>query len=210
MTLDYGLYLVTEESVPLPRLLHTVEEAVRGGVTVVQLREKRSDGRVFFEKAMRLKRLLDAYDIPLIINDRVDVALAVQAAGVHVGQDDLPLPAVRKCVPASMIVGVSARTAAQAQAAERGGANYIGVGAVFPTASKEDAELLPEGMLEVVSQSVSIPVVAIGGLTLNNIPALQSKGVHGFAVVSAIMGTEDPYRAARALRAACDKSKVSF
>ena len=117
MTLDYGLYLVTEESVPLPRLLHTVEEAVRGGVTVVQLREKRSDGRVFFEKAMRLKRLLDAYDIPLIINDRVDVALAVQAAGVHVGQDDLPLPAVRKCVPASMIVGVSARTAAQAQAA---------------------------------------------------------------------------------------------
>ena len=142
MKLDLTLYLVTEEAAPLETLLTIVEEAIEGGVTLVQLREKSSDGNVFYEKAKALKELLDRYDVPLIINDRVDVALAVGAAGVHIGQSDLPLHAVRNILPQPMIVGVSVSTVEEALLAEETGASYLGVGAAFPTGTKSDAKVL--------------------------------------------------------------------
>lgn len=193
---NYTLYLVTEESMPLDQLLLTVEEAVKGGVTIVQLREKKASGKNFFEKAKHLKALLSSYHVPLIINDRVDVALAVGADGVHIGQSDLPLAAVRNMVPSSMIVGISVSTIVEAKEAEENGANYIGVGAVFPTHSKDDAEVLPDGMLEAITNSVSIPAVAIGGIKLNHLPALREINIAGVAIVSGIMKAHDPYNAA--------------
>ena len=186
------LNLVTEESVPVDSLLTIVEQAIIGGVTIVQLREKNSSGKKFYEKAKALKELLDAYNVPLIINDRIDIAIAVNAAGVHVGQSDLPLAIVKEIVPSSFIVGVSAGTLEEAMNAERDGATYIGVGSVFPTGTKGDAKLLPHGVLEEITRTVSIPVVAIGGITLENIDTLQYKGIAGVAVVSAIMKANNP------------------
>lgn len=196
----YALNLVTEESVPLEKLLPIIEEAVKGGVTIVQLREKRSTGKCFYEKAKSVKALLDRYDVPLIINDRVDIALAVGAAGVHVGQDDLPLLAIRKMVPSSMIVGISTSTMEEAKEAEKNGASYIGVGSVFTTKSKADASLLPKGDLEKITEAVSIPVVAIGGIGLDNMKLLPNNKIAGVAVVSAIMKSENPCDAAMAFR----------
>ncbi|TKC19161.1 thiamine phosphate synthase [Robertmurraya kyonggiensis] len=194
------LYLVTEESVPLEQLLTIVEEAIRGGVTCVQLREKKNSGKLFFEKAVKLKELTSRYEVPLYINDRVDIALAANADGIHVGQEDLPLAEIKKIVPSSMLVGVSAGTVEEALAAERDGADYIGVGAVFPTKSKDNAKLLPEGELERIIDAVSIPVVAIGGIQLENISQIRDIGIAGVAVVSEIMRAENPLEAAEALR----------
>ncbi|MBP2239817.1 thiamine-phosphate pyrophosphorylase [Cytobacillus eiseniae] len=195
---NYTLYLVTEESIPLEQLLQTIEEAVKGGVTIVQLREKSTSGKNFFQKAMRVKALLNQYEVPLIINDRIDVAIAIEADGVHVGQSDLPVAAVRNIVPASMLVGVSVSTIEEAKEAEDNGADYIGVGAVFPTHSKKDAEVLPEGMLERITNAVTIPAIAIGGITLKHLPALRRAGIAGVAIVSGIMKAKDPYDAAMA------------
>lgn len=197
--IDWSIYLVTEESVPLEQLLFIVEEAVLGGVTVVQLREKASDGNVFYQKADRLKNMLDSYSLPLIINDRVDIACAVGAAGVHVGQKDIPLQAVRKIIPEEMAVGVSVQTIQEALNAMNGGADYLGVGAVFPTTTKKDANLLPQGMLEKICSAASIPAVAIGGITVENISAISGSGIAGAAVVSAIMKAPDPKKAAEQL-----------
>lgn len=196
------LYLVTDESVPLNELATIVEEAIKGGVTAVQLREKRNTGKQFYEKAVMLKALTEKYRVPLFINDRVDIALAANADGVHVGQSDLPLSEVRKIVPSSMLVGVSAGSVEEAIAAEQSGADYIGVGAVFPTQSKDNAKLLPEGELEKIIQSVTIPVVAIGGIKLHNLPAIRHHGIAGVAVVSEIMKAKDPFQAASLLREA--------
>ncbi|QVY59804.1 thiamine phosphate synthase [Cytobacillus gottheilii] len=200
MKMDYSVYLVTEESRDLKDLLYIVEEAVKGGATIVQLREKTSEGKLFFEKALKLKRLLDQYDVPLIINDRVDVALAVHAAGIHVGQTDLPLKAIRAIVPDSMIIGVSVSNPEEAQAAQRDGADYVGVGAAFPTASKGDATVLPPGMLEKTVQSVTIPAVAIGGINHGNITQLNHINLAGAAIVSAIMNAPSPREAAEQFR----------
>lgn len=186
------LYLVTEESVPVNSLLKVAEQAIEGGVTIVQLREKNSSGKEFYEKAKALKELLDSYDIPLLINDRIDIAIAVNAAGVHIGQSDLPLATVKEIVPQSFIIGVSAGTLEEAKNAERDGATYIGVGSVFPTGTKEDAKLLPQGVLEEITKTISIPVVAIGGITIENVDTLQHKGLAGVAVVSAIMKANNP------------------
>jgi thiamine-phosphate pyrophosphorylase len=194
--IDYRLYFVTEEGLPLDRLLHVIEESVAGGVTVVQLREKRSEGKEFYEKALHVKKLLDSLSVPLIINDRADVALAVGAAGVHVGQSDLPLYAVKKVVPDTMAVGVSVRSVKEAVAAEAGGANYIGVGSVFPTSTKPDAELLPPGRFREIASSVSIPAVAIGGINGDNLEKLKDSGAAGFAVVSALAKADHPKTAA--------------
>lgn len=205
MNLDYRLYLVTEEATPIENLLHIVEEAVKGGVTIVQLREKESSGKVFFEKATKLKKLLARYNIPLIINDRIDVALAVNAEGVHIGQSDLPLTDVRKIIPESMIVGVSVSSVEEAKIAEKNGATYIGVGACFPTTSKSDAKILTEGMLEAIMKEVSIPVVAIGGIKLNNISDLLDLKMAGYAIVSAIMKAQNPATTAREFRKVIDQ-----
>lgn len=194
------LYLVTEESVPLEQLLTIVEEAIKGGVTCVQLREKTNSGKLFFEKAVKLKELTLRYEVPLYINDRVDIALAANVDGIHVGQEDLPLAEVKKIVPSSMLIGVSAGTVEEALAAERDGADYIGVGAVFPTKSKDNAKILHEGELERIIAAVSIPVVAIGGIKLENIVEIRDTGIAGVAVVSEIMRAENPCEAAEALR----------
>lgn len=206
---DYTLYLVTEESIPLEQLLITVEEAVKGGVTIVQLREKKASGKIFFEKAKRMKALLSSYNVPLIINDRVDVALAVGADGVHIGQSDLPLVSVRNMIPSSMIVGISVSTIKEAKEAEKNGADYIGVGAIFPTHSKNDAKVLPEGMLSAITAAVSIPAVAIGGIKHDHLPGIREMNIAGVAIVSGIMKASNPYNAACSYRKKWDNQIVS-
>lgn len=197
--IDYKLYLVTEEDMPVEQLLPMIKQAVNGGASLVQLREKSSGGKIFYEKALKLKNFLDSLSIPLIINDRVDIALAVDAAGVHLGQSDLPMEAVKKIIPDSMVVGISAHTVEEAVLAEKSGADYIGVGSIFPTSSKSDANLLPQGMLEKIIDSVSIPVVAIGGITEENTILLQSHELDGIAVISSITRADDPKSAAEQL-----------
>lgn len=200
MTMKDGLYLVTEESTPIELLLEIVEKAVKGGVTIVQLREKQSTGKAFYEKAKKLKELLDRYDVPLMINDRIDIALAIGASGVHIGQNDLPLHVVRKMLPSSMKIGISVSTVEQAQEAEKDGSDYIGVGAVFPTKTKKDARVLPAGRLVEIIESVNIPAFAIGGINLDNIHTLKNQGLAGVSVVSAIMNAKRPELAASLLK----------
>ncbi|OXS65990.1 thiamine phosphate synthase [Priestia filamentosa] len=197
--LSYKMYLVTDlfEGTE-EELLAKVEKALEGGVTLVQLREKEADGKKFYERALRLKQLLDRFHVPLIINDRVDIALAVGAFGVHVGQDDLPLKVVRSLV-GDMIVGVSVRTVQEAKKAVEDGADYIGVGAVFPTSTKLDAKGITKEELTEITGSVRIPAVAIGGITAGNIEKLNGTGIRGAAVVSAILKSQDPKKAAEEL-----------
>lgn len=198
VNMNLALYFVTEDGKPIDQLLRTAEEAVKGGVTIVQLREKSCDSLTFYQKARRLKDMLDHYHVPLMINDRVDIALAINAAGVHIGQEDIPLQAVRKIVPQSMMVGVSAATVEEALEAEAAGANYLGVGSAFPTYTKKDATALPPGMLEEITSAVSIPTVAIGGITLDNVSLLKDTGIDGVAVISAISRADDPLHASQA------------
>ncbi|WP_260284073.1 thiamine phosphate synthase [Peribacillus aracenensis] len=197
--IDLSLYLVTEESIALEKLTKIIAESVSGGVSIVQLREKNNSSLSFYKKASALKQLLNEFSIPLIINDRVDIALAVAADGIHIGQDDLPLTVVKQMVPEDMIVGVSVSTLEEAHEAERNGADYIGVGSVFPTKTKQDATLMAIGDLEQICRSVSIPAVAIGGITADNISALSDSGLSGTAVVSAIMNAESPKSASESL-----------
>ncbi|MBO0997151.1 thiamine phosphate synthase [Bacillus sp. SD075] len=197
--IDLSLYLVTEESIALEKLTKIIAESVSGGVSIVQLREKNNSSLSFYKKASALKQLLNELSIPLIINDRVDIALAVEADGIHMGQDDLPLPVVKQMVPEDMIVGVSVSTLEEALEAERNGADYIGVGSVFPTRTKQDATLMAIGDLEEICRNVSIPSVAIGGITADNISALSNSGLSGTAVVSAIMNAENPKTASESL-----------
>jgi thiamine-phosphate pyrophosphorylase len=197
--IDLSLYLVTEQSIAIEELTKIIAESVSGGVSIVQLREKNNSSLSFYEKASALKQLLNELSIPLIINDRVDIALAVGADGIHIGQDDLPLPVVKKMVPEDMIVGVSVSTLEEALEAERNGADYIGVGSVFPTKTKQDATLMALEDLGEICRGVSIPAVAIGGITADNISALSDSGLSGTAVVSAIMNADNPKTASESL-----------
>ncbi|MBA9026042.1 MULTISPECIES: thiamine phosphate synthase [Bacillaceae] len=197
---NLSLYLVTEESIPLEKLEQIIEEAILGGVTAVQLREKNSDGKIFYEKALKIKQLLANYSIPLFINDRVDLALAVGADGIHIGQGDIPLSVVKQLVPMSMKIGVSVKNVQQALKAEADGADYIGVGSVFPTSTKKDASMLQHGVLNMICQAVTIPAVAIGGITSANLPQILNSGISGAAIVSAIMKADDPRKAAEMLK----------
>lgn len=197
--IDLSLYLVTEESIAIEELTKIIAESVSGGVSIVQLREKNNSSLSFYKKASALKQLLNELSIPLIINDRVDIALAVGADGIHIGQDDLPLPVVKKVVPEDMIVGVSVSTLEEALEAERNGADYIGVGSVFPTKTKQDATLMALEDLGEICRSVSIPAVAIGGITADNMSALSDSGLSGTAVVSAIMNADNPKTASESL-----------
>ncbi|MGG4264963.1 thiamine phosphate synthase [Peribacillus simplex] len=190
--IDWSLYLVTEESIAIEELTKIIAESVSGGVSIVQLREKNNSSLSFYKKASALKQLLSELSIPLIINDRVDIALAVEADGIHIGQDDLPLTVIKQMVPDDMIVGVSVSTLEEALEAERNGADYIGVGSVFPTKTKQNATLMVIDDLEEICRSVSIPAVAIGGITADNISSLSDSGISGTAVVSAIMDADSP------------------
>ena len=197
--IDLSLYLVTDKSDDVEKFLNTIEEAIKGGVTVVQIREKTAETLDFYNLALKVKEITTKYNVPLIINDRVDVALAIDADGVHVGQSDMPCDVTRKLIGNDKILGVSAATIEEAQKAEMDGADYIGTGAVFPTATKDDAPKITKKDLKEVVDSINIPVVAIGGITLDNAHELKDTGIAGLSVVSAIMSAENPKKASEEL-----------
>ena len=200
--IDYTLYLVTDRSVMSAKSLEqAVEQAIQGGCTVVQLREKHASSREFFETAQRVKQITDSYHIPLIINDRTDICLAVNAAGIHVGQQDLPAKVVRSIVGSDKIIGVSAATLSEAMQAEQDGADYLGVGAMFATSTKTNTRPVTVEQLSQIKQSVQIPVVAIGGIQSSNAATLTKTGIDGIAVVSAILAQENIAHAAEQLKA---------
>ena len=189
---DCRLYLVTDEALLRGRdLCQCVREAIAGGVTMVQLREKDASSLSFFESAKRVKGVTDDGNVPFIINDRLDIALAVDADGLHIGQDDLPLLTARKILGPDKLLGVSVCTVAEALLAREQGADYLGVGAMFPTPSKLDAQHVTLATLKAIKASVDIPVVAIGGINLGNVESVMSSGVDGVAVISAILQADD-------------------
>ena len=197
------LYAVTDRTWLSGRSLYeAVEESLKGGVTCLQLREKKLDTECFLEEARQLKPLCRSYGVPLIINDNVDIALKSDADGVHIGQSDGDIAATRARI-GNKILGVSASTVEEALEAERAGADYLGVGAVFPTNSKNDAERVSLSTLRDICNAVSVPVVAIGGITLDNVSLLTDSGVCGIAVISAIYAQKDIRNATERL-----KSKV--
>lgn len=201
---NYKLYLVTDSNIIGDRnLVECVRDAIIGGVSVVQLREKNVSTRDFYQTALALKELTDYYNVPLIINDRLDIALAVDAAGLHIGQSDLPAIEARKLLGKDKILGVSVSNIEQAQKAKIQGADYIGVGAIFPTNSKNDAKNLNIDTLTNIRNSVDIPVVAIGGINKNNIELLNNTKINGVAVISAILGNEDIIKASNNLYCKC-------
>ena len=186
------LYLVTnryQDSVE--SFLEKVETACRSGVTIVQLREKNLTTNQYYQLAKKVKEITDAYQVPLIIDDRLDVCLAVDAAGLHIGDDELPVPVARKVLGPEKILGVTAKTVKRALEAEEGGADYLGTGAIFPTTTKENAPITLISTLKTICQRVAIPVVAIGGLTSENIDQLVDTGIAGVAVVRDLMQAED-------------------
>lgn len=186
------LYAVTDRAwVGKQTLLEQIEDALKGGVTIVQLREKKLEEESFIEEAIQVKALCHRYGVPLIINDNVEVALKSGADGVHVGIEDAPVAEIRKCVPADFIIGATCKTVEQAQIAEAAGANYMGVGAVFPSPTKTNAICITNEQLQTICSSVSIPAVAIGGISRDNVLEIKGSGVDGIAVVSAIFAAED-------------------
>lgn len=181
-------------------LLEQVEQALKGGVTCIQFRDKQLENDAFLREAKKMKVLCEKYHVPLIINDHVDIAVRCGADGVHVGQKDMEAKEVRKLVGEKMIIGVSARTVEQAIQAEQAGADYLGVGAVFGTSTKMDAEKIALERLKEICQAVTIPVVAIGGVQKDNFPELAGTGVAGAALVSAIFSAQDIEEECRNLR----------
>lgn len=197
---DLTLYLVTDRRMPKAGFETVVEEAIRGGVTLVQLREKEGDTGLLYERARRLKEVTDRYHIPLIIDDRIDIMLAVDAAGVHVGQSDMPAAIARQMIGSDKILGVSAANLTEALKAEADGADYLGVGAMYPTKTKTDADFTTRETLEAIKRSVHIPVCAIGGINEKTILDFAGSAIDGFAIVSAIMASEEPKTAAKKLK----------
>ena len=186
------LYLVTNRyQDSLESFLEKLETACRSGVTIVQLREKNLTTNQYYQLAKQVKEITDAYQVPLIIDDRLDVCLAVDAAGLHIGDDELPVPVARQVLGPDKILGVTAKTVKRALEAEEGGADYLGTGAIFPTTTKENAPITLISTLKTICQRVAIPVVAIGGLTSENIDQLAATGIAGVAVVRDLMQAED-------------------
>ena len=200
---DLLLYAVTDRHWLNGRSLYNVvKQSLDGGVTFVQLREKELDSAHFLEEAKQLKKLCNDRHIPFVINDNVEIALAVGADGVHVGQKDMAAGMVREKLGPDKIIGVSAQTVEQAILAEKHGADYLGVGAVFPTSSKDDAVEVTHETLKAICEAVSIPVIAIGGITKQNVSELAGSGICGIAVISAIYAQDDIPKAAADLKQA--------
>ena len=197
--IDLSLYLITDKSEDVEKFLNTIEEAIKGGTTVVQIREKTADTLDFYNLVLKVKEITTKYNVPLIINDRVDVALAIDADGVHVGQSDMPCDVTRRLIGENKILGVSAATIEEAQKAQKDGADYIGTGAVFPTQTKDDAPSVTKQELKEIVDSIDIPVVAIGGITLENAHELVDTGISGLSVVSAIMSSDNPKKSSEEL-----------
>ena len=200
------LYAITDSSmIGNSTLKEKVEEAILGGATMIQLREKNISKDEYIAIAKEIKEVTDRYNIPLIINDHVDVALACDAAGVHVGQQDMAAALVREKIGPEKILGVSVQTVEQAILAEKAGADYLGVGSIFPTSTKKDAALVSIETLKAICDSVNIPIVAIGGINEENIIKLKGSGIAGISVVSAIFAQKDAQKAAEGLRRQVEK-----
>ena len=187
--IDYSVYLVTDHRDKTDEeFLNIIEEAIKGGTSIVQLREKTASTKDFYKLAL------------MLINDRIDIALAIDSDGVHIGQDDMPADIAREIIGDDKILGVSASTVEEAKKAQMDGADYIGSGAVFPTSTKDDADSVSKPQLKEIVDSIDIPVVAIGGITLENANTLKDTGIAGFSVVSAIMSAKDPKEASQKLK----------
>ena len=205
--IDYSLYLVTDRELLGDKdLVQTIEQAIQGGVTMVQVREKSLSTLAFFQVAVMIKEITKKYGIPFIVNDRTDIALAVDADGLHIGQDDIPLIVARKIFGPNKLIGVSVSTLEEALLAEKDGADYLGIGAIFPTKTKDDADSVSLAELKIIKDKISIPIVAIGGINENNIKKVMETGVNGAAIVSAIVARLDPYLAAQKLRQRINQS----
>ena len=195
------LYAVTDRAwVGKRTLLEQIEDALIGGATIIQLREKKLDEGSFIEEAIQVRELCHKYNVPLIINDNVEVALKSGADGVHVGIEDVPVAEIRKRVSSDFIIGATCKTVEQAKIAEAAGADYMGVGAVFPSPTKTNAVRITNGQLCEIVSSVSIPAVAIGGISYDNVCEIKGSSVSGVAVVSAIFGAEDIEKATALLK----------
>lgn len=197
---DYSIYLVTDDGCLQGRaLIDCVCEALEGGVTLVQYRAKTASSAEMYAEALQLKALCDSFNVPLIINDRLDIAMAVGAAGVHLGQDDLPCAAARKILGEDYIIGVSAHNPAEAKAALQSGADYLGCGAVFGTATKADVKKLGTEGLTAICREKGLPVVGIGGVTADNYREVRAAGADGAAIVSGILTQPDIRATVRAI-----------
>ena len=205
--IDYSLYLVTDRELCRGEFLEFIESAIKGGVSVVQLREKDASSAEFYNMALELRKLTSSYCVPFIINDRLDIALAVDADGLHIGQSDMPLEVARRLLGSEKIIGVSASCVEEAKLALEGGADYLGVGAVFPTGTKGDADSVSIDELRRIKGSVDIPVVAIGGIKEANAHVPLSAGIDGISVVSAIVSSENPFDSSRRLLEIVKSSK---
>ena len=198
---DYSLYLVTDRMRMSTKTLgEAVEQAVIGGCTMVQLREKEILSLDFYVLASEMKKITDRYGIPLIINDRIDIAMAVGAAGVHIGQKDIPADIARKVIGKDMLLGVSAVSVAEAVNAAKAGADYLGVGAMFPTGTKPDAGFVSMEELGRIRKAVDIPIVVIGGISKENAMLFQPMGIDGLAVVSAVIAQPNIKKSAADLK----------
>lgn len=197
---DSTLYFITDSTGFCESdFLHTVEEALKGGVTLLQLREKDKTTREYIELAKKVHLLSKKYNIPLIIDDRIDVAIAVGAEGVHLGQEDMPVALARKMLGENFIIGATAKTVEQALEATKSGADYLGVGAIYPTTTKVKTVLTSTDTLREICHAVPIPVNAIGGLNKGNTHILKGTGIAGICVVSAIMKSENPKKESKEL-----------
>ncbi len=189
---DYTLYLVTDRALMSTKTLEeAVQQAINGGCTMIQLREKEVSSLEFYQTALSIKAITEKHKVPLLINDRVDIALAVGADGVHIGQSDMPANVVRKLVGSAMLLGVSVSTVQEAIRAVKDGADYIGVGAMYPTDSKTDTKLVSMNELQRIRNAVSIPIVVIGGVNKKTVPDFAGTGIDGLAVISAVISQED-------------------
>lgn len=197
---DYSIYLVTDDGCLQGRaLIDCVRKALDGGVTLVQYRAKTASSAEMYAEALQLKALCDSFNVPLIINDRLDIAMAVGAAGVHLGQDDLPCTAARKLLGEDYLIGVSAHNPAEAKAALQSGADYLGCGAVFGTATKADVKKLGTDGLAAICKAKGLPVVGIGGVTADNYREVRAAGADGAAIVSGILAQPDIRATVRAI-----------
>ena len=207
--IDYTLYLVTDNHVSdFEKFCYKIEKAICNGVTTVQLREKNLETNLFYKKALKVKELTDKYNVPLIINDRIDIMLAIDAAGVHLGQSDMPADIARKIIGQNKILGISASNLTEAKKVYEDGADYLGVGAMFATQTKPDADVTSMKEIKKIRENVNIPIVVIGGINCKTIPLFSKIKVDGFAVVSAIMSEKDSGKASKDLIKEIQKVKI--
>ncbi|SFC93176.1 thiamine phosphate synthase [Clostridium uliginosum] len=199
--IDYSIYLVTDRELMSTKTLEeSVEKAIKGGCTLVQLREKDCSSLDFYNTAIKVKEVTDKYNVPLIINDRLDIVLAVDAAGVHVGQSDIPANIVRNILGEDKIIGVSTGCLEEALKAVKDGADYLGVGAMYTTGTKKDANLISMDELKRIRENVDLPIVVIGGINKKTVKDFENTGIDGLAVVSAIISPKDITNATKELK----------